>query len=287
MTTPSRLGSLLIATALVACAPDAQAVPDDVPADTPAPAPQAEAGPSAAIRIVNLWVDGGSGASIDVTVKPMRADEEILFSGVGFGQVTATETVAADTRLAVYRAGEVAENADVGGHFLTESDLESSARLTLVATYMPPISDGGPTAIFTIFYDTGEYVTGTMPARSVDGSLLVADFAPLRRVLGPDQGSLILGTPGAGCLRLAGVPAAGSGSGAIVVSGGGTAVVTYDVPPGNLQVAAYAADDGSCTGAPVIGPVAVDVAPSGRTYVFAYGTGPDDRRLVVVPSSAS
>jgi hypothetical protein len=129
-----------------------------------------------------------------------------------------------------------------------------------------------------------EDLTGTMPARSVDGVMLVANFGPAVAVM-PGRAAFKLGTPDGGCLRTAGSPPSGSGAGAIAVSTGGTAVVGYDVAPGTVRVAAYRADDPSCGGAPVIGPVDAQVGATGRTYVIAYGTGPDDLRLLVVPSS--
>lgn len=51
--------------------------------------------------------------------------------------------------------------------------------VTLVVTYMRPLSEGGHTAGFDLLHDGGDAVIGSMPARPVDGVLRVAN--PVRR----------------------------------------------------------------------------------------------------------
>jgi hypothetical protein len=296
-TSPLRAATLattfLATLSLAGCAgepPEAELPAEEPEAAAEASPPEgaAESGPTATIRLVNLWVDGGgggTGASIDVTSKGMFTSEEALFEGVGFGEVTGTTTVPADVRLSVYRAGTVGHEEDEGGHFLTDTELEPGSVLTLVVSYHDPITEGGGTAGISIFYDTGPYVAGSMPVRPVDGVLLVASATPLAWVLGDDHEALTFGSPDGGCLRPAGSPAPGAGPGAITVSMGGTAAMTYDVTPGTVAVAAWGKDATSCGGAPRIGPIDVEVDAEGRTYVFAYGTGLDDLRLLTVPSS--
>lgn len=246
---------------------------------------EATDGASATIRLVNLWVDEGSGTSIDVTSKPMMGSERPLFEDVGFGELTGTATVPEDVRLSVYRSGEAGSAEEVGSLVLTSGDLQPGRRLTLVVSYHRPFTEGGRSAAIAVFYDTAERVTGGMPVRPVDGAFLVADVGPATRVSGEDHESLTFGTPGDGCLRPAGTDAPGSEAGATTVSLGGTGVLTYDVPPGTTSIAAWGEGHTSCGGTPRVGPIDVEIAAAGRTYVFAYGTGPDDLRLVAVPSS--
>jgi hypothetical protein len=44
-----------------------------------------------------------------------------------------------------------------------------------------------------VFFDSGQYITGTTPAGSVDGGLLVAYVSPLNRVLGENRETLTFG----------------------------------------------------------------------------------------------
>lgn len=276
-------GAVAMALSLAACEREAAEV--GMPTDQRASSPVGEVAESATIRLVNLWVDDGTGAPIDVTSKPMLEAETPLFQGVEFGTLTETTKIPADTWLYVYRAGET-DGEELGGLFLTSRDLKAGNRLTLVVSYHAPITEGGGTVGISVFYDTGDYVTGSMPVRPVDGALLVADVGPATRVLGESRQVLTFGSPGAGCLRLAGSPPRQAGPGAISVSAGGTAVVTYDVPPGTVRIAAWGDGHESCGGAPRVGPVEAGIDPSGRTYVFVYGTGPDDLRLLTVPASS-
>lgn len=257
------------------------------PARDEAPGPEVGGGVEAAattsaatIRIVNLWVDDGSPAAIDVLMKPMLGEQRPLFENVAFGATSSAAAIPADVRLEVYRPGESGRGNDVGGLFLDSNDLEAAGHLTVVVSYHPPLTDGGPTAGFDVFHDSGELVIGSMPVRPVEGALLVAFVSPMNRVLG-SRASLTFGIPGAGCLR----PAGSTSSGGITTTVGGTAALTYDVPPGMHAIAAWDAGSTRCEGAPRIGPVDVDVAATSRTYVFAYATAPEDLRLVAVRAS--
>jgi hypothetical protein len=244
------------------------------------------ADPAAKIRLVNLWVDEGTGAPVDVHMSPLMSDERPLFQDVGFGTVTATTSVPADARITFYRAGNAASGEEIATHFLSSRDLEGGDQLTLVLGYTRPIREGGMTGVVEVFQDTGQFVSGGMPARPVDGTLLVISVSPANRILGDARDSFTFGSRGQGCLRPAGSPPPSSGGGAITTSLGGTAIITYDVQPGVQQIAAYGSDTSQCEGSPRIGPVEVDVAAEGRTYLFAYGTGPNDLRLLPVAPSA-
>jgi hypothetical protein len=252
-----------------------EAVPNDDSGDDP----------SATIRFVNLWVDEGAGVAVDVHMSPLMGGERRLFQNVAFGTVTETASVPADVRFEVYRAGEAGADQQIGTHFLSSSDLEAGDRLTLVLGYTRPIREGGMTGGFEVFHDVGDVVSGGMPARSVDGALLVVSVSPANRVLGDARETFTFGSPGQGCLRPAGSPPPSTSPNAITTSMGGTAVITYDVEPGSHQIAAYGSDAVRCEGSPRIGPVEVDVAAGGRTYLFAYAVGADDLRLLAVRSS--
>lgn len=289
-TTIGRIARLTTILALAACGSDGGEAESAVPSGTEAESPDppfggADPDPAASIRFVNLWVEDGAGASVDVHMRGMRGDEHVLFENVGSGTVTATAPVPPDVWLNVYRADDAGTGDPVATHFLSRSDLGAGTRLTLVLTYFRPIREGGMASAVGVFQDTGNFITGGMPARPVDGALLVADLSAVTRVLGETHEPLQFGTPGSGCLRPAGSPPPSAGSGAITTSVGGTAVVTYDVAPGSHRIAAYPMDDVRCDGPPRVGPVEVDVAADGRTYIFVYAMGPDDLRLLPVAAS--
>jgi hypothetical protein len=258
----------------------AESSPPDLEAPTDADAPPA--GPTANVRLVNVWSGHGTTVPIHLTATPLFGEEAPLFEDVDLGTWTTIRSVPADTRLEVHRSGEVEAGEPVGGHFLTETDLEPGRSLTLVVGPVTPIREGGHTAGISIYYDTGPYLSGTMPAKPVKGGMLIASFGPVRPLLGEGHPGLKLGTPGEGCLRAAGWEPSRPG---IVASVGGTALVAYDVEPGRHQVAAYAADDTGCSGPPLVGPAEVDVKAGGRTWIVAYGAGPGELSLVAVPAT--
>jgi hypothetical protein len=257
----------------------AEPSPPDLEVLTDGDAPPA--GPTADVRLVNVWSGQGSAEPIDLTATPLFGEEAPLFEQVALGTWTAIRSVPADTRLEVHRSGEVEADEPVGGLFLTETDLEPGRSLTLIVGPVTPIREGGHTAGISIYYDTGPYLSGTMPAKPVDGGMLIGSFGPVRRLLGEAHPGLTLGTPGEGCLRPAGWEPSRPG---IVTSVGGTALVAYDVEPGRHQIAAYAADDARCSGPPLVGPADVDVTAGGRTWIVAYGAGPGELSLVAVPA---
>jgi hypothetical protein len=266
-----------------AAEPAAQAAPaaDDAIEAAPTP-PEA-----ASVRLINLWVDSGQVVPVDVFMRPLMGEDSPFLEGLPPGTVTSVQGIPADVQLDIYREGTYGSDDDVGGLFLTETDLQPSDRLMLVIGWTRPLREGGKTAGIDIFFESGQYITGTMPARSVDGGLLVAYVSPLNRVLGENGETLTFGVPGQGCLRPAGSPPPSGGGSAITTSLGGTAAITYDVPPGTHSVAAWRPGSSRCEGDPLIGPVEVTVAAGQRSWVFAWGTGADDMRLVGVPPAAT
>jgi hypothetical protein len=277
-----RILALTALLAISACS----AEPDADPADQTATASEStnEAAPTQpdafSIRIVNLWVDSGQPAPVDIVMRPLMGKETPLFEGVQPGTVTDLHGLPTDVQLDVYRMGASGSEDDVGGDFITETDIEPSSQLTLVLTWTRPLSDGGNTAQLDIFFDSGEYVTGTMPARPVRGALLVAFVSPLNRVLAEDDDlALTFGIPGQGCL----LPAGSTPSPGMSVSAAATAAMGYDLPPGTHAVAAWPSTDMRCEGDPLIGPVDVTAAAGHRSYLFAWGTGTPDMRLLAVP----
>jgi hypothetical protein len=252
--------------------------------DTAAPpgrAADADAGSGGAgdvaMRFVNLWADGGRGEAVAVYVRrgPL-AEEELLFPAVGFGQSTAYVPVPGEATLLAYRAGA----ADTGGGLGASSFIASSAvsswsaegaeRMTVMLAYARPLREGRLAGQIAAFHDAGDRISGGTPAREVDGVLLVAWVAPAVSILDGDRG-FRLGVPGTGCLRLAG--------GSPNTTGGGTAIIGYDVAPGPTSLAAHAVDDTRCDGPTRIDAIDVEI-PDGRSYIVAYGTGPDDLRLL-------
>lgn len=233
------------------------------------------------VRIVNLWVNDGAPGAIDVFVSRGRKLVP-LFTNVPFGTVTEYASVEAEAVLHVHPAGK-AENSDrsMAGALSTvwlRSDLESGRPLTVTFRYAKPLSDGGPSAVGQAFQDAGDFVYGSMPARPVQGALLVTDVTAANAASGASE-TYFFGVPGKGCLLPAGSsPSSGR------VSLGGTGTAEYDVPPGPMKVAAYASDDRQCERAPILGPIDIDVAADRRNYLFVYGTSRADRRLLFTPA---
>lgn len=139
---------------------------------------------------------------------PGLGREQLLFENVGFGEVV-TAGVPADAALFTYRAGEpglgegFGSPAFIGSEDLG-SDIEAGVPLTVVLTYAQPLRDDDLAGAMDVFYDAGDYVAGGMPARPVEGALVVADVSPAGRVLGEANEGFKFGIPGAGCLRPAG-----------------------------------------------------------------------------------
>jgi hypothetical protein len=279
----------LAALCLVGCAegePDTAALAQNPSGDAPAMAQGADeesAAPAATtLRFVNLWVHEGAGAPVDVYRRTGLRGETLLYKGVGFGEVSPAGAIPPDTALYVYRAGDPQAGAGLGSPAFIASvdagDLALADRLTLVLRYYRPLREGRLAGASQVFADSGDSVVNGMPARPVDGAMLVAYSGAADVILGKGHKGFRFGTPGEGCLSPAGEK---SRPGISISIGGRGAALTYDVAPGALQVAAYEIDDGKpCSGTPRIGPVEIDVAAAGRTYLFAYGTGPDDLRLL-------
>jgi hypothetical protein len=257
---------------------EAAAIDDAMATDM---ATESPAGRSARVRLVNLWVDGGDGAPVDVRIRPIMGAERAVVDDLGFGEVTDAFDVHEDAQLYVYAAGEIdtASTPRSVRPVATEGspDIEPGVPLTIVLTYAPPIGQSVRGGGMTVFRDEGEYVSGSMPARDVEGAMLVAFVAPAKTVLGDALDGLKFGTPGQGCLR----PAGGGAN----TSMGGTATVNYDVTPGPLQVAAYEMNSSSCSEQPLAGPVEIDIPQGERGYLLAYGTSRDELRLKFVPAA--
>lgn len=274
------LAALLICASLaIACSDEQQAEErqDANPPSGSAPAgAEGRAGQTVTVRFVNLWVDDGAGAPVDVYTGYGADPEKRLLESASFGEVTGSATMPAGEALTVYRSGDT--QAIVASAF--GSDIEPGASLTLVLRYARPLRGSGPSGVVDVFTDSGDELgPGHGPARPVDGVLLVANVSPAGSILGDAHESLVFGIPGRSCLRGAGMaPEAASG---------GTATMSYDIEPGTSRIAAYEADQGSCSGTPRIGPVEVDFPAGARSYIFAYGTGPGDLQLLpVLPSGA-
>lgn len=243
-----------------------------------AQAAERTAAQTATIRFVNLWLHEGTGTPVDVYLSPFLQPEQPLFEGLEFGAASAAVSIRADASVNAYLSGDPRAGEGLGSpEFIASAkdrDIGPGDRLTLVLRYSPPFGDDPVSGGIVVFKDTGDAVTDGMPARDVDGALLVAYAGPVRHVVGETHKGYWFGIPDEGCLR----PAGASPRPGISVSAGGWEVLPYDVPPSRLQVAAWR--DSGCSGPPEIGPVAVDVAGEERAYVFAYGTGPDDLRLL-------
>ena len=91
-----------------------------------------------------------------------------------------------------------------------------------------------------------------------------------------DNGVWVVGSPKSGCIR------ALSDTGATRVHVAGTAIIRYSVDAGE-PVAFYPAIPGTCTGAPVIGPVTVNGAAGSSAFVIAYGADAKNLKLLVLP----
>jgi hypothetical protein len=85
-----------------------------------------------------------------------------------------------------------------------------------------------------------------------------------------------IGTPGKGCLTKTGNESQG-------VLVGGTQTVAYLVDPGTIQLAAYSANDTSCSGTPVVSG-SVETETGNPLWVFLYGTSQQDIKVRTVNS---
>jgi hypothetical protein len=287
MTTVTRLlaaGLVLVA----ACSTDAreETPADDAPlADVGIDAdPEQSAGSPGRVRLVNLWADDGKPGTVDLYVSRRAGKPVPLFTGVQFGAVTEPASVEADATVYAYRsggptAGQGPGSPDFIGFESIGTELANGHPLTLVVSYRKPLSGDGPSGAITIFKDDGAEVVGSMPAKPVGGTLLVTDVSAANTVSAGRE-TYYFGVPGHGCLTPAGATASG-------VSLGGTATATYDVPPGTTKIAAFAGSDAQCRGAATLAPVDVETVAGRRHYLFAYGTGSGDLRLLSVPGLVS
>jgi hypothetical protein len=64
---------------------------------------------------------------------------------------------------------------------------------------------------------------------------------------------------------------------------GGTTQLPFLVAPGSVSLGLWKSEPGTCTGAPDIGPVAIDAVAGSRTFVFAYGPDATHLKLLVIP----
>jgi hypothetical protein len=244
-----------------------------------------EATPAATgrVRLVNLWPDDKKPGTVDLYVSRGLGNLVPLFTNVGFGEVTQAAAVEAEAVVFAYRSGgqDVGNGARSPDFIASETlrgDLETGHPLTLVIFYSKPLRDGGPSAYISAYRDAGDTLTGSMPAKSVSGARLVTDVGGVSRLVG-ERKAYQFGIPGKGCLH----PAGASPRPGMTVTVAGTATAEYDVPPGSAKIAGYDGRNSKCTGPPTLAAVDVDADASRRNYLFAYGTGPDDLRLLFVP----
>ena len=124
------------------------------------------------------------------------------------------------------------------------------------------------------FFENGDFPAVAEPPA---GKATVGIAATSLQWVDPD-GAWIAGIAGqSGCLVAEGDS---EGSTSLIA---GTQLVTYPVDPGSLSLGLFPSDPGTCTDAPAIGPVALDVEADSRAFVFAYGSSPDDEQLLVLP----
>jgi hypothetical protein len=272
--------AVAIALTLAACGGDVDAVPEGAESGLPGLEADAPDGTTAAnIRFVHLWSHEGATRPIDVYVQAGFGAQQPVAEGIELGDVV-TFAVPARATLYAYRAGEAGLGEGYRSPALVsvedlESALEGGIPLTIVLSPAPTIGER-PGGDMSVFLDSGDEVMEGLPARSPNGSMLVANMNPLAMLDGGSLAGLKIGMPGVGCLP----PAGSTPRPGISVSGGGHVVMQYDAPPGSLEIAAYAMDDVRCTSEPVIGPVPVELPSSGRSYLFAFGTNAGDLRLL-------
>ena len=223
------------------------------------------------VRFVNLWTNAGVGTGIDIYADDDPEASARLFEDVAFGEATAPAQVPTGSPIGFFPAGTFEKPVAA----LWGSEFEAGVAHTVVLRPARALRDDALGGAIDVFTDSGESLgPGHGPVRPVDGVLLVANVSAAVAVLPQDARVLRFGTPGAGCLRAAGSAAS--------TTMGGTATLSYDIPPGELRVAAYGNDDSGCAGPPRIAPLQISVPPHGRSYLFAYGTGPSDLRLLYV-----
>jgi hypothetical protein len=176
--------------------------------------PPATAISARSIRIVNLWSEHGTAPPVHFYLRPGFGAEAPLLENSSFGTVAMVD-VPPDATILAYHAGESGAGDGYGAaSFIASEDLEGhlEAGLPLTVVLVPfralnPDRHGGSIGVFM---DDGDRVIGGMPARSVEGSLLVADFSPAGQVTGEEFRGLKLGRPGEGCLGPAGRPSGGA-----------------------------------------------------------------------------
>jgi hypothetical protein len=202
---------------------------------------------------------------------------------VAFGEATDyIDVTAADESGNWNTTAYVAGSTDDDHKIITQSETwKGGEQVTIVFAAQgdnpgSPASFGSDQAFFEKPTDDNSGI-GT-PFEAEDGKALIGIAATSVQYSVPD-GAWVVGADGVdGCLK------SQQDTEFSTTNVGGTQLVQYQVDPGSYDISLYDSETAStCSGTADIGPASVDAQEGSRTFVFAYGTGPDDLQLLVLP----
>jgi hypothetical protein len=263
-------------------------VPGDADAVPSGSAPESSPVGSVNVRLVNLYAPSDHPAG--VSLNGFLEGDTVLGAGAVDGTGRPTFGTVAYGQVSDYRAADPSKIGDlvlfVAGQLtpVAISNIDGSVpgRYTLVAyaNDQPGQAsvdgfDETPTAS-----DVAQRFPGSLSAAPDGKVLLVADGGPLHYI--GDRDGYNLGEPGKGCFALQ-VPD-GPSSGQTNIPTGGS--LTYVADPGSMQVAFFPSSDGTCSQAPVIGPISITAVAGDRLFVVAYGVSPAAITLLSIPVRA-
>lgn len=253
----------------------------------PAPSTTPPTAQGVQVRVVNLYVPQQPPEAVDLV-------PDVLFTDPA--DVTPFDTVALGESTDYFEPP-----ADNGGwvsmSFFAEGDTDPEGKLFDVHEEMPAgaqrtillltstMTSGNPAMGLQQLDDlaAGADPQSDWPAPKPGKAQVVGNATALNELIPSDENTFLYGSPGAGCLDR-------SDPVNFASNVGGTQSIPYDVNPGTVEVAAYAASDLECGGDPVIDPAQVEAAEGSRTYVLAWSRSDNlaDAELLVlqVPESS-
>jgi hypothetical protein len=258
----------------------------------------------AKVRVVNLAVQSGAGASIDVYGAAAATGRPL--ATVDFG--TASPYLdppknGQDTTLSFYFHGKT----DSGSKLIDQSEMIGAGdQLTDVVWYGADGGTGNPIGHVQVVVEALGKPSLTLGGASVPK---VPDLKAVVEVMGSQLMTLgtnltfELGLPVGGCLpqqavtgadgqaksadgsvhsvRLPGSPVSGN---EVRDTVGGTNLVEYVTDPGSQQVSLFTTSSGNCNSAPAAGPADIDPPVGSVTLLVAYGTAPSTMKLLALPA---